>query len=138
MKRPRAPKADLKAARKERVAKQDRAAKIRSGFRFVGGVEMPPGAILADWESLEHNNATIPDVAYPLFYADTPFQCRDCGSDEIWTAEQQKWWYEVAKGPIGSVAVRCRSCRHKERDRAAGVRALHLEGLARKSADRKP
>ncbi len=36
----------------------------------------------------------------PAFYEDIVFRCRDCGADEIWTAEQQKWWYEVAKGPF--------------------------------------
>ena len=25
-----------------------------------------------------------------LFYEDVPFTCRDCGSQEVWTAEQQK------------------------------------------------
>jgi len=30
---------------------------------------------------------------------------------EVWTAEQQKWYYEEAKGSIHAKAVRCRNCR---------------------------
>ncbi|MCC3407773.1 MAG: zinc-ribbon domain containing protein [Microcoleus sp. PH2017_10_PVI_O_A] len=33
----------------------------------------------------------------------------------MWTAEQQKWWYEVAKRSMYAHAVRCRDCRQKRR-----------------------
>ncbi|WP_238944985.1 zinc-ribbon domain containing protein [Vandammella animalimorsus] len=29
----------------------------------------------------------------------------------MWTAKQQKWWYEAAYGPIYSDAKHCRACR---------------------------
>ncbi|WP_370515682.1 zinc-ribbon domain containing protein [Kangiella sp. HZ709] len=29
----------------------------------------------------------------------------------MWKAEQQKWWYEEAKGHTDSTAVQCRDCR---------------------------
>lgn len=76
----------------------------------------------------------------PAFYLDRPFLCRDCGAHALWTAEQQKWWYEVAHGPIDSRAVRCLACRraHRARLRAAGPgaallrdRADHLRALGR-------
>lgn len=54
--------------------------------------------------------------AVPLYYEDTPFTCVDCGKEEVWTAEQQKWWYEVAKGSIYSRAARCRECRRARRE----------------------
>jgi len=44
----------------------------------------------------------------------------------VWTAEQQKWWYEVAKGPIFSVAVRCRECRKALRVPGGGNRRRPL------------
>jgi len=74
----------------------------------------PPGAVLADQGELEHINTygTLPN-----YYINIPFVCRDCGTEEIWTAEQQKWWYEVAKGHIDSTAVRCRPCRQKHKHR---------------------
>lgn len=73
-----------------------------------------------------------PDFAKRGFYEDQNFECRDCGKAEVWKATQQKWWYEVAKGDVRTVAVRCRSCRRRERARRAEAREVHLDGLARK------
>lgn len=83
--------------------------------------------------------ALRPYVSYgaPLFvtrgfYVDQPFSCRDCGKEEIWTAAQQKWWYEIAKGEVWSGAIHCRACRRRERERKAEARRVHLEGVAKK------
>ncbi len=54
-----------------------------------------------------------------LYYQDLEFTCTDCGRQETWTARQQQWWYEVAKGPIYSTAVRCRACRRARRGAVA-------------------
>lgn len=70
--------------------------------------DLPPAAVVANHDELAHNNTY---GLLPLFYVDKLFVCRDCGSDEIWTAKQQKWWYEIAKGHIESRAVRCLKCR---------------------------
>lgn len=86
---------------------------------------------MANIEELQHNPSAVYTLM-PLFYLDMPFVCRDCGSHELWTAKQQKWWYEIAKGSIDSVAVRCRSCRKKEQARRAEARKAHLEGIANK------
>jgi len=72
----------------------------------------PPSAALADADELKHNNTY---GTLPTYYIDRPFVCRDCGAEEIWTAVQQKWWYEIAKGHIDSTAVRCRPCRQKRK-----------------------
>jgi hypothetical protein len=104
---------EIKARRRERAAllhALDRCAPLH---------ELPPGTVAADPEQLAHNNTY---GLLPLFYADRPFSCRDCGAHELWTAKQQKWWYEVAKGRIDSTAVRCRPCRIKERARVADAR----------------
>jgi hypothetical protein len=58
----------------------------------------------------------------PEYYYDISFSCCDCGSDEIWTAAQQKWWYEDAGGYFFSGAVRCRTCREIERARKKEAR----------------
>lgn len=64
----------------------------------------------------------------PVFeYRDAEFTCVDCGVVETWTAQQQKWWYETAKGPIQSRAIRCRECRRKRS--AATGRNSHEERL---------
>ena len=47
----------------------------------------------------------------PTYYEDVEFTCRDCKKVEVWTAHQQKWYYEVAKGSLFATAVRCHDCR---------------------------
>jgi hypothetical protein len=66
----------------------------------------------------------------PAFYEDKPFVCRDCGAPQVWTAAQQKWWYEEAQGYFFAVATRCRPCREAERARKAEARrrAGHVDG----------
>lgn len=78
------------------------------------------------------NSYSIPDYVQRGYYIDLEFNCKDCGRPELWTATQQKWWYEVAKGPAFSLAVRCRACRRRERERVAKARSVHAEGLAKK------
>jgi len=66
------------------------------------------------------------------YYQNIPFRCQGCGKDEIWTAMQQKWWYEVAKGYVYSTASLYRPCRKKEQARRTEARRVHLEGIERK------
>lgn len=61
-----------------------------------------------------YNNSYGP---LPESYLARPFTCRDCGAEEVWTAKQQKWWYETVHGPIDSRAVRCLACRRERRAR---------------------
>ncbi|HSW11380.1 MAG TPA: zinc-ribbon domain containing protein [Solimonas sp.] len=72
------------------------------------------------------------------YYLDIAFRCAGCGRDEVWTGRQQKWWYEIARGYPYSGAKLCRSCRRRERERAAGARQVHQQGLARKHAAKQP
>ena len=104
----------------EKLAKADTTAKL---------TKRPINVVAANVEALAHNNTYGP---LPLFYVDKPFVCRDCDKAEVWTAAQQKWWYEVAKGYAWSTAVLCRACRRKEGARRAEARRVHLEGVARK------
>lgn len=80
------------------------------------------------------NSYGTPDFVERGFYIERPFRCKDCGKSEVWTASQQKWWYETAKGDVWTVAVRCRACRRAERARKAEARRVHREGLARRRA----
>ena len=106
----------------------ERSAKNKAVDRY-DVANRPLYAVEADHAELVHNNTY---GALPLFYVDMPFECRDCGSDELWTAKQQKWWYEIVKGDINSVAIRCRKCRKAEQQRKSEARKVHLEGLAKK------
>jgi len=78
------------------------------------------------------NSYGVPDFVRRGYYENVPFVCQGCGSNEIWRAAQQKWWYEVMKGYADSTAKRCRACRRRERARRDEARRTHLEGLARK------
>ena len=82
---------------------------------WLGPDQIPRGAILAEPSLILHDNTYGPR---PRFYADRSFTCIDCGVDEVWTAAQQKWWYEVAQGKIDSKANRCRQCRYRQIGRA--------------------
>jgi hypothetical protein len=79
-----------------------------------------------------HNSYGVPDFVRRGYYLDSEFRCAGCGSHQVWTAKQQKWWFEVAKGFAYSAAKLCRPCRRRERARRAEARRVHLEGVARK------
>jgi hypothetical protein len=72
------------------------------------GVAVDPGALAP------HGSYSRPDFVRRGYYVDQPFVCQACGVSQTWTAAQQKWWYEVAKGSLFSTAKLCRSCRRRE------------------------
>ena len=113
--------------------RRERAKKHVQLDSFILPSRLSEGVVMADHQALQHNNTYSP---FPLFYLDKPFICRGCGVEQIWTAKQQKWWYEVVKGNINTTAVRCRTCRKQEQIRKAEARCIHLEGLARKHEDK--
>ncbi len=80
-----------------------------------------------------HACARSPEFVKLGFYVDVPFECVECGRAQIWTATQQKWWYEVAHGDVWTIARRCRECRRSERERRESARRDYFDGIARKS-----
>jgi hypothetical protein len=130
-----------RAMKRDVVAAAQRAEAIAAG-RVANGIVLPDGAIAADLTKQRPNNSYSPK----LFYTDEPFRCIDCGKDEVWTAERQKWFYEVAQGSVYARAVRCRSCRREHREflehrrRRSQGKAFDLAVIARgvsRAADRK-
>ena len=71
-----------------------------------------PSAVSADRHKLSHINTS---GELPEYYLDQPFTCRRCGKVEIWKAQDQKWYYEQAKGHIDARAVECHDCRMAKR-----------------------
>jgi hypothetical protein len=116
-------RAELDAKRKARFAKAARAAIERKAIR---------GVLVNRTALAPHGSYSEPEFVTRGSYSDRPFECVDCGKAEVWTAEQQKWWYEVAKGDVFTTARRCRACRRRERERQTEARRVHLEGIARK------
>lgn len=82
---------------------------------------------------LPTNSYCTPDFVDRGFYIDKRFSCKTCGVAQVWTATQQKWWYESAKGDVWKVAVLCRPCRLRERKRKEVARQARLDGLAKKA-----
>jgi hypothetical protein len=113
----------------ERRRERSRVAKRTSRQPWRDPDRVPYGTLPADQGKLAHDNTY---GARPRFYVDEPFTCVDCGKEEVWTAADQKWWYEEAKGKIASRANRCRPCRRKHRLRRSQERRVHIEGLVAK------
>ena len=95
----------------------------------------PPRYLLESWEKQRaeaagkrvqaNRSQQVPNNSYGppvLYYEDIPITCMDCGRVEVWTARQQKWWYEIAKAPLYANAVnRCRACRRQRRQAHRGT-----------------
>lgn len=113
----------LKTSRPEKRAEQERL-ELQAGLRA--------GTIIPVDRSKVFSRSVVPQI--PECYRDRWFTCKDCGEREVWTARQQKRWYEEQGGEIEAIAIRCRACRRKERLRRETARRIHLEGLARKRA----
>lgn len=101
-------------------------------------VLLPPGPIVTvDYSKLMANNSYgLSTFAQRGYYVDIPFTCRDCGTSGVWTAEQQRWWYETVGGSQYATASRCRACRLRERQRKALARQVSQAGLVCKQARR--
>ena len=120
-------RAEIKAARRlHRLA-------ARAPKRVVAPPTGP--LVLVDFSKLMANNSYgLSAFAMRGYYVDTPFICRDCGAACVWTAEQQRWWYETIGGSQDAIAKRCRPCRQRERQRKDLARQVSQAGLLRKQA----
>jgi hypothetical protein len=84
-----------------------------------------------------YNSYGQPAFATRGYYVDLPFTCRDCRVEQVWTATQQKWWYEVAKGYPYSGPRRCNACRRRVREAKAENKRRSDEGRQRKAEGKK-
>jgi hypothetical protein len=91
------------------------------------------GKVVVNTANLRATNSYgTPDFVARGYYVDFAFKCKDCGSSEVWSPTQQRWWYEIAKGDVRTVATRCRPCRHRERARRTSAREVAKAGMASK------
>jgi hypothetical protein len=104
----------------------DRARRVQKLLSDGAGHSKPAGVEVADMQRLKQiNNGYF----LPTYYIDKGFACADCGSQEVWTAKQQKWWYETVGASIDSRAVRCLTCRRARRVRKQAALAVHGANL---------
>ena len=121
--------------RNKRLARAER---LRQHVQEQPDVRLRPteGWIEADGQRLAAFNSTYGDL--PTFYVDVAFRCRDCGEEEVWTARQQRWWYETIGASIFSSAVRCHACRRelrRQRERPGADRLRQETAALRALAD---
>jgi hypothetical protein len=50
------------------------------------------------------------------WYIDARFRCGACGAQYVWSAEEQKVWFETYRFYVDSRPTLCRDCRAKRRD----------------------
>lgn len=124
--------AELKVRKTARLTKRaQRSQHDRLAFKAATGI--PSDGTPCNLALLNHDGSySTPKFVERGYYRDEPFQCRDCGVSEVWTATQQKWWYEIAKGGVSTRATRCRPCRRKARDAARLQREKSEIGRERK------
>jgi hypothetical protein len=88
--------------------------------------EMPAGAIKANLTKQAPHNSYSP----PMWYVDQQQKCAECGQEFIWTARQQRHWFEVWKIPIYVIANRCGACRRRKRNEIAAQKR-HMAAMAK-------
>jgi hypothetical protein len=80
--------------------------------------DLPPGAVRGDITG-QIFCCDAPRYAY----VDLPRECVQCGTEFVFAATEQKYWYEVLQFRLDSTAIRCQPCRRQRRsDRAVSAR----------------
>lgn len=125
----------MKSNRQRRTEIKLRRLKKRSAAKLIAPkqpIYLPGQVLVNPYQLCPTNSYGIPHFVDRGYYVDQPFECKDCGKNEVWTATQQKWWYELAKGNVWTTAIQCLQCRKIELARQTLARKIHLEGLANK------
>ena len=99
-------------------------------------IGLKQGTIIPVDKSRVFSRTSVPEI--PDYYRDAWFACQDCGERELWTAKQQKRWYEEQGGEIEAIAIHCRACRLKAKSRRESARSVHLDGLEQKRIKKGP
>jgi hypothetical protein len=120
-----------KAKQRKRVTftkRKERIKKLLAAGWISSEAEIPADAIPVDPEKINLGGSYF----RPTFFQAVQFACADCGIEQTWKAEDQRWYYETTGAPYYSLAKRCRGCRKKERARKQ--RARVSAGHANKDA----
>src|SRR4051812_3079183 len=77
--------------------------------------EIPDDAIPASVDYIKWTRSSYSLFHRPPYYRDVEFRCEDCGRQSVWTADDQRHWYEQLHGSPYSTAKLCSDCRRKRR-----------------------
>jgi hypothetical protein len=80
--------------------------------------EVPDDAIPASLEVIARWRSSCSTFSRAPFYRDIDFTCEDCGRKSVWSAQDQRRWYEVLHGSPYSEARRCSECRRRRKGNA--------------------
>lgn len=83
--------------------------------------EVPEDAIPASLEVIARWRSGYSTFSRTPYYRDIRFKCGDCGRESVWSAQDQRHWYEVLHGSPYSEARRCSECRRKRKGSAQQV-----------------
>lgn len=83
---------------------------LRNEGRLVDGVEIPRGSLAGDPSKQNHGGG----YSAHYFYKDIEYKCADWGKEGIWTAQQQKKYFEEQSGNIYNQPKWCYDC-HRAR-----------------------
>ena len=77
------------------------------------------GAVSLDYGTAMRAEVTKQDytVCPRHWYIDATFKCIDCGKHFLFSADEQRFWYEQRRFFVDSIPTRCPACRKKERAR---------------------
>jgi hypothetical protein len=125
-------RAEIKTRRLERAARL--AVQLTTQNALALQTLRLPGMAPADHELLARYNNSYGEM--PRYYLDRLFRCRECGAEAVWTARQQKWWYEEMRGSINGIPVRCLACRRARRARIAAMMAHEGANLLHEQTER--
>jgi hypothetical protein len=92
----------------KRKREEKRLAKLQKEGRLVKGVEIPKNALAANPEAQNHSGYSA-----KFYYRDMHYTCAGCGRPGVWTAQQQKKYFEVQKGNIYNEPKWCHKCHSK-------------------------
>jgi hypothetical protein len=101
----------------------DRLARVADQFGKSDPRKMPAhlfhGALKLDYDSAQRADTSKQTftVCPRHWYIDAAFHCVDCGSEFVFSAKEQQFWYEERKFYVDSQPNRCVACRKKERVR---------------------
>jgi hypothetical protein len=93
----------------KRKREEKRLAKLQKQGRLVKGVEVPKSALAANPDAQNHHGG----YSAKFYYQDIHYTCVGCGTHEVWTAQQQKRYFEAQKGNIYNEPKWCYKCRSK-------------------------
>lgn len=92
-------------------------------FGSTDAKKMPPhlfyGAVSIDYTTAVRADISKQDytVCPRHWYVDAIFKCVDCGTEFLFSAKEQHFWYEERRFYVDSYPKRCPDCRKKERAR---------------------